>query len=38
VDACERVSKGKKEEEGRLREVQWEELKGLVEWVRKNRG
>lgn len=36
VDACERVHKGKGEDEGKLREKQWEELKTLLKWTREN--
>lgn len=38
MDACEAVQKegdGDKEKQ-RLREKQWEELKGLVNWTREN--
>ncbi len=36
VDACERVGKGKVENEEKLKERQWEELKALLEWTRAN--
>jgi hypothetical protein len=38
VDACERVRNGTKGDDKKLREQQWEELKGYVEWMRANAG